>query len=118
VKPDGLVILDDMLFLDAQMAMLELGVRVPDDLRLVVQTNRGAEVPFRVPVDAIEIDPAEAAVALADAILKRVRGEALPPKPPRLSFREIEMSVEGGAISRKGAEAQSGKAAEAVVGDR
>jgi DNA-binding LacI/PurR family transcriptional regulator len=99
-----------MLFLDAQMAMLELGVRVPEDLRLVVQTNRGSEVPFRVSVDAIEIDPAEAAVALADAILKRVRGEALPPNPPKLAFREMEMSMESGAISRRGAEV--------VVGDR
>jgi DNA-binding LacI/PurR family transcriptional regulator len=112
-KPDGLVILDDMLFHDAQMAMFELGVRVPEDLRLVVQTNRGSEVPIRVPLDAIEIDPAEAAVALAEAVLKRVRGEALPPKSPTLSFREIEIApmpdrgaegrrVEGGGLKVEG----------------
>lgn len=107
-RPDGLVIMDDMLFLDAQMAMFELGVRVPDELRLAVQTNRGAALPIRVPLDAFEIDPAEAAAALAEAVLKLVRGEPLPPKPPTLSFREMEVGVEGGA--RRGAET--------VVGDQ
>ena len=39
---NGLVILDDMLFADAQLAMLELGVRAPQDVQLAVQVTAGA----------------------------------------------------------------------------
>jgi hypothetical protein len=88
-KPDGLVILDDMLFSDAQMAIFELGVDVPRQLRLAAQFNRGSEVPLRVPVTAIEIDPAEAAKALADMLLQRLRGDAPAPITHTLAFREI-----------------------------
>ncbi len=88
-KPDGLIVLDDMLFQDAQLAIFELGIQVPEDLRIAVQTNRGSEVTVRMPVTAIEVDPAEAAQFLADSLIKRLRGELLPPTTCTLSFREL-----------------------------
>ncbi len=89
-KPDGLVILDDLLFADAQMAIFELGIRVPEQLRLAVQTNRGSESPLRLPVTAtFEIDPSEAAEFLADTLVKRLRGELLTPTTHTQRFREI-----------------------------
>lgn len=92
-KPDGLVILDDMLFADAQLAVFELGVRVPADLRLVVQTNRGASPPSRLPIDAIEVDPREMAAALADLLVKRLDGAPFAPVTRMLSFREVPAAV-------------------------
>jgi DNA-binding LacI/PurR family transcriptional regulator len=106
-KPDGLVILDDMLYHDAQMAMFELGVRVPGDLHLVVQTSRGASPPSRLPVDAIEVDPVELASALADLLGRRLGGEPLAPVTRILSYREVR-AESGAAKARRVARAARG----------
>lgn len=90
-KPDGMVILDDMLFHDAQMAVFELGIRVPQDLQLAVETNRDASPPIRLPIDAIEIDPAEMAGMLAELLLRRLSGDTGIPSSQFLSFREVPM---------------------------
>ena len=88
-KPDGLVVLDDALFADAQLALIEMGLRVPGDLQLVVQTNRGASPPARVPIVAVEIDPDESAAAHVEMLMKRLRGDPLAPTTRLLSFCEI-----------------------------
>jgi len=90
-KPDGLLILNDMLFLDAQL------VRVPQDLQLVVQTNRGGFPTLRLPAIALEIDPTESAAAFADLLLKRLRGEKLAPTRRLLSFREVTTQADTAA---------------------
>lgn len=88
-KPDGLVILDDMLFLDAHLAMTEMGVRVPRDLQLAVQTTANAFPPVRLPITAVEIDPAESATVLVDLLEQRLRGEQVPPVQRLLSYSVV-----------------------------
>ncbi len=92
-RPDGLVILDDMLFSDAQLAIMETGVRVPQDLKIVVQTSRNASPTIRLPASIIEVDPAEAAEILAGMISKRLRGIIPEPKRRLLSFRLITSAM-------------------------
>ncbi len=94
-KPDGMVILDDMLFYDAQLAMAELGVRVPEELRLVVQTNKGNAPPIRLPVTTIEFDPSEMAEALGDLLVKRLHGELGDQETRTMSFREHPADTHG-----------------------
>jgi len=88
-RPDGLVILDDMLFADAQLAMLEFGVRVPEEVRLAVVTSRGASPPLRLPLTAFEIDPAEVAAELVGLLGQRLAGESVAPVTRLVSFREV-----------------------------
>lgn len=88
-RPDGLVVLNDMLFADAQLAILELGLRIPQDLRLVVLTNHEASPPIRLPATIIEIDPAEKASALIELLQARRRGVAPPSQTKTLSFRDV-----------------------------
>jgi DNA-binding LacI/PurR family transcriptional regulator len=88
-KPDGIIIVDDVLFTDAQLAVLELGIAVPDQLKIVVQTNVGAGTPFRLPVVAFEVDPGDAGVALADLLLSRVAGASPRAHTLPASRREI-----------------------------
>jgi len=88
-RPDGLVILDDMLFADAQLAMFELGVRVPDALRLAVLTSRNASPSLRLPMTAFEIDPAEMAAGLVELLRQRMAGELTAPVTRQVSFREV-----------------------------
>jgi DNA-binding LacI/PurR family transcriptional regulator len=88
-RPDGLIVLDDMLFADLQIALSDLGIRVPRDLKLAVQTNRGISSPARFPATVLEIDPAEEAAHYVEFLAKRLRGEAIEKITRRLSFREI-----------------------------
>ncbi len=88
-RPDGLLILDDMLFADAQLAMLELGVKVPETLRLAVLTSRNASPSLRLPLTAFEIDPAEVAAGLVQMLRQRLAGELTAPVSRRVPFYEV-----------------------------
>ncbi len=93
-KPDGLVVLDDMLLADAQSAMLELGVRVPQDLQLAVQTTRDATGPLRLPATVYEIDPDEVAAAHIALLDRRLAGEPADAAATVVAFREQEAGAE------------------------
>jgi DNA-binding LacI/PurR family transcriptional regulator len=96
-KPDGLLILDDMLFADAQLAIMEMGVRVPDELRLVVLTTRNASPTLRLPLTAFETDPAEMAAELVALLRQQLAGELPKPVSRILPFREIPSEKARGA---------------------
>jgi DNA-binding LacI/PurR family transcriptional regulator len=85
-QPDGLVILDDMLFADAQLAMLDLQVRIPQDVQLVVLSVRGASRPPRVPAARLEVNPDDEAQFLVDCLWPQLHGEAVPPSRHRGAF--------------------------------
>jgi len=110
--PDGLVILDDMLFADAQLAMLELGVRVPDALRLAVLTSRNASPSLRLPLTAFEIDPVEMAAAFVELLRQRMAGELNAPVTRKPPFREVAVRPldESERRERSTNEAASGRA--------
>jgi len=80
-KPDGLLILDDGLFTEAAIAIDELHIRVPDQLRVVTHANKGAGVRYPFPVTLLQNDPALAAAILETKLLNlmsgRPRGEPL-----------------------------------------
>ncbi len=90
-RPDGLVILDDMLAADAQLAILELGVRIPQDLQLAILSNRGVSPTIRLPATFFELDPDDAVNAYTDLIVKRLRGELTAPVNHLTPFRKCEV---------------------------
>ncbi len=98
-RPDGLVVLDDMLFVDAQLAMLELGVKVPETLRLVMLTSRNASPSLRLPLTAIEIDPAEMAAELVGLLRQRMAGELTGPVTRNVPFYEVAVQPDEGGRS-------------------
>ena len=98
-RPDGLVILDDMLFADAQLAMFELGVGAPEDVRLAVLISSNASPPLRLPVTAFEIDPAEMAAALVNLLRQRLAGELTAPVTRYTPFREVAVQPDEGGRS-------------------
>jgi len=104
-RPDGLVILDDMLFADAQLAMLDLRVQVPEALRLAVLTSRNASPSLRLPMTAFESDPVEMAAELVGLLRQRLAGELTAPVTRQVSFREVAVQPD---------EERPGK----VIGDR
>ena len=87
-RPEGVVLYPDYLTRGALLAMLELGLRVPRDVKIV--THRNTAGPFLCPVPAVFLESDEAAVA--DALLRQVkrqiRGEA--PEKECVGFRVIK----------------------------
>ncbi len=105
-RPDGLAILDDVLFYGAQLAIVEAGVRVPEQLRLAVQVNPGLRMPIHLPAARIELDPAREAALLADWTLRRLQGEAVAPTHQRIPYERV---IPAGESARAGADAAAAR---------
>jgi DNA-binding LacI/PurR family transcriptional regulator len=73
-RPDGLLVLDDVLYRDAARAILELGIRVPSHLRIVTHSNRGDDLVHPFPVSLLEVDPEEMAAAAAEFVIDSLEG--------------------------------------------
>jgi DNA-binding LacI/PurR family transcriptional regulator len=92
-KPDGLLVTDDVLFQDVVTAILELGIRVPDQLRVVAHANEGmVTCPF-FPAARIVFDPAEQAHAMGELLVKLARKQPIENPQVNVSFRWAEGPV-------------------------
>lgn len=107
-KPDGLLVTDDVLAQDVTVAILELGIRVPEQLMVVTHANRGSGVWFPFPVAKVEFDPDAQAQAIADMTVKRLRGEAVPEAPVVLDYKLVPIPVKVGKQSVFGVELKQG----------
>lgn len=74
-KPDGLLVTDDVLFRDVALGILDSGIKVPEQLQVVTQTNKGSGISYPFPVARLEIDPQEHAEALADSLVRLMKKE-------------------------------------------
>lgn len=88
-KPDGLLVTDDCLAADAAVALQELGIRVPAQLRLVIQTNKGSGLRFPFPVTRLEIDPVEQGRALGAMLLDLLNGRTVETPKKLLQARVV-----------------------------
>jgi len=78
-KPDGLIVLDDVLFDDAAIAIRELGIAVPEHLQIVTHAVKGMPTHSPLPVTRLEVDPAEDAEWLVRALVARLEGSPVSP---------------------------------------
>jgi DNA-binding LacI/PurR family transcriptional regulator len=89
-KPDGLLVTDDVLFQDVATAILELGVRVPQQLRVVAHANKGmVTCPF-FPAARMECDPEARARVTAELLWKLARRESVDRPRVELPIRWVE----------------------------
>lgn len=88
-KPDGLLVGDDLLMDDAAGAILELGIRVPEQLRIVTHSNRGSAIRLPLPATRIVQDPEDAARATLRLLLPRLAGQT-----PPAGSGEVPLTVE------------------------
>ncbi len=75
-RPDGLLVLDDVMYRDAARAILELGIRVPSQLRIITHSNRGDDLVHPFPVTSLEVDPQEMAAEAAEFVIQSIEGHA------------------------------------------
>lgn len=74
VKPDGMIICDDLLFRDAATAILDMRIQVPRDLLIVTQSSEYSGILYPFPVMRIEYSPNDTAQLLVDLLLQRLKG--------------------------------------------
>lgn len=73
-RPDGLVVADDICCGGILRAILQLGIRLPDMLRLVSHANRGHDLPYDQPVTRVEFDAEEIANHAAEMMTALLHG--------------------------------------------
>lgn len=95
-KPDGLLVMDDVLFSDTTKAILELGIRVPDQLLIVTHANKGSGMFYPFPVARMETDVELYAQTLGDMLLRLIRGEKVEPARTVLPFRWLDVNASAG----------------------
>ena len=79
-----------MLFQDAVTAMLSLGVRIPEELAVVSQANRGGMPPLPFPVTLLEFDPDAHAEAMGAMLAALLAGSEPDEAAVQLPFRTVE----------------------------
>ena len=77
-RPDGLIIYDDNLVEDAVAGLIDSGVRVPQDLDIVVHANFPWTIPTAIPVARIGYHAGRTLDACLDLIERQRRGESVP----------------------------------------
>ncbi|MBI4028171.1 MAG: substrate-binding domain-containing protein [Verrucomicrobia bacterium] len=92
-KPDGLLVTDDVLFQDVVTAILELGIAVPERLKVVAHANKGAVTCPFFPAARMESDPDAHAQAAAELLIKLARREPVSPRTVELPFRWVECAA-------------------------
>ena len=55
-RPDGIIVSDDVLFKGVLRAILQLGLKLPDDLQLITYSNKGCDLPYHKSVTCVEFD--------------------------------------------------------------
>lgn len=75
IKPDGLLVSDDVLFQDVVAAIHEIGIAVPDQLKVIAHANKGAVTCPFFPAGRMMSDAGTVATALGEMLLRTSRGE-------------------------------------------
>jgi len=76
-KPNGLIIDNEHLLPDIEDALVQLGIRVPEDLVIICHRTRGNNLTPRFPVIFQENDPNLYAFRMAEHFLRLYRGESI-----------------------------------------
>ena len=85
--PDAILFDDDYLAFGGIVAILEAGLRIPEDIKVVSFANRGNEPVLGVSLARIENDPAAYGDAVVDYVLALLAGRN--PHPPRIEYRFV-----------------------------
>jgi len=85
--PDVILFDDDFLAVGGITAMLEHGLRIPDDVRVVTYSNAGNEPIVGVPLAQFGNDPVSYGDTVAAYVIKLLSGQRV--APPRIPWRFV-----------------------------
>lgn len=97
-KPDGLLVSDDVLFQDVVAAIHEIGIAVPDQLKVVAHANKHAiTCPF-FPARRMVYDAEQQARALGEMLVRVWRGEPVMETQVVVPFEWMEGPIPSAAV--------------------
>jgi DNA-binding LacI/PurR family transcriptional regulator len=88
-RPDGLLVYTDTAARGVMTAALELGVRVPEDIKMVFHHNTGVDWTCPLGVDWVENDVGAWAAAMIEQVRRQKAGEEIQ-EPTVLGYRLVE----------------------------
>jgi DNA-binding LacI/PurR family transcriptional regulator len=93
-RPDGLLVYHDAAARGVMTAALELGVRVPEDIKMVFQHSTGVDWTCPLGVDWVETDVTAWAAAMIEQVRRQKAGETIE-EPTLLGCRLVEGETGG-----------------------
>ena len=93
-RPDGILVYTDTAARGVMTAALELGVRVPEDIKMVFHHNSGVDWTCPLGVDWVETDVAAWAAALIEQVRRQKAGKKIE-EPTVLGYRIVETGGRG-----------------------
>jgi len=73
-RPDGIFVTDDLVFRGVVRASLELGVRFPEDIRVLTISPLGCPIPYHKPVTVVDQDTRGLAARALDLLETLIHG--------------------------------------------
>lgn len=78
-RPDGLVVHPDTIVIGVITAVLQLGVRTPDELKLVLHRNEGIDILCPFPASWLVASVRQTALALIEQLQRQISGKSVSP---------------------------------------
>jgi DNA-binding LacI/PurR family transcriptional regulator len=76
-RPRAIFFGDDVVFDVASRAILELGIKVPEELAILTEGCAGVHYHFPIPVSCVEFDADEVAVVMWDCLQNQIMGQKM-----------------------------------------
>lgn len=74
-KPDAIYVSDEGIFRDVVMAVMELGIRVPEDLLIVTRSIAGRSIVSPIPYTRVEHNLSDTAALICDVAVRLIDGD-------------------------------------------
>ncbi len=87
--PQAIFLLDDWMAIGATLEILAAGVRIPDDVRLLVATHRGQVMDALTHCDLLVVDPGDIAASAMGLLDRAMAGSAGPADVARVDYRLV-----------------------------
>lgn len=94
-KPDGLLVTDDVLFEGAVDGILASGIRVPEQMRIVLQSHLNSRRRYPFPVTVLADDPAAMARVAGTMLLQLMNGAPVTERVVTLEHQIVLMPAWG-----------------------
>ncbi len=85
-RPDAIISLCDSSTRGILFALLEKGVRIPQDMALITHSNKGVEIFSHIPLSRLEVDPDKVALAMIEEIMCKIEGKPYNQTPVRAAL--------------------------------
>jgi LacI family transcriptional regulator len=104
-RPDGVFCFNDLVAAGAMKAILDAGLRIPEDIAIIGTGNLHYSDLLRVPLSSIDPDSSRIGEQAADFLLERIGGKS--PRSPRIFLMPLKLVVRDSSRAALGAAAQT-----------